>query len=120
MPPEQARGRWDVVDPRTDVWAVGAVLWAMVTGYRPRKAATSNEELLLAMTEPIPLIQTVAPQVSNDVAKIVNRAVSFDMAARWPSARTMQQAARLALLLEQASGRAARPCTDLRGPTSRG
>jgi serine/threonine protein kinase len=105
MPPEQARGRWDVVDARTDVWAVGAVLWAMLVGYRPRKAETSNEELLLAMTEPIPAILTVAPHVSADVAKLVDRAVAFDMAARWPSARTMQQAARLALLLEQASGR---------------
>ncbi len=105
MPPEQARGRWDVVDARTDVWAVGAVLWAMLVGYRPRKAETSNEELLLAMTEPIPAILTVAPHVSGDVAKLVDRAVAFDMAARWPSARTMQQAARLALLLEQASGR---------------
>ncbi len=109
MPPEQARGRWDVVDARTDVWAVGAVLWAMLTGYRPRKAATSNEELLLAMTEPIPLIETIATKVSPDLAKLVNRAVAFDMAARWPSARTMQQAARLALLLEQASGRTSLP-----------
>ena len=90
MPPEQARGRWNEVDPRTDVWAVGAVLWAMLVGKRPRKADTSNEELLLAMTQPIPLIREVAPHVSAEVMRLVDRAVSFEMDARWPSARTMQ------------------------------
>ncbi len=103
MPPEQARGRWDEVDVRTDIWSVGATLWALLSGQRPRRAETSNEELLLAMTEPLPPIGSVALHVSAEVAKIVDRAVAFDMATRWPNARTMQQAVRLALLLEQAS-----------------
>ena len=102
MPPEQARGRWGEVDVRTDLWAVGATLWALLSGQRPRRAETANEELLLAMTEPLPPIGSVAPHVSLEVCKLVDRAVAFDMSARWPNARTMQQALRLALLLEQA------------------
>ncbi|WP_394824146.1 protein kinase domain-containing protein [Pendulispora albinea] len=104
MPPEQARGRWGEVDVRTDLWAVGATLWALLSGQRPRRAETANEELLLAMTEPLPPIGSVAPHVSLEVCKLVDRAVAFDMSARWPNARTMQQALRLALLLEQAHG----------------
>jgi len=102
MPPEQARGRWNDVDVRTDLWAVGATLWALISGVRPRRAETSNEELLLAMTEPLAPITSVAPHVPPDVAKIVDRAVAFDMNARWPNAKTMQQALRLAHLLEEA------------------
>ena len=101
MPPEQARGRWGEVDVRTDLWAVGATLWALLSGQRPRRAETANEELLLAMTEPLPPIGSVAPHVSHEACKLVDRAVAFDMSARWPNARTMQQALRLALLLEQ-------------------
>src|SRR5262245_22960662 len=32
MAPEQARGRWDEVDARTDIWAVGATLFTLLTG----------------------------------------------------------------------------------------
>src|SRR5580692_1517641 len=41
MPPEQARGRWELVDARTDVWAVGATMYALLTGDRPRHGETS-------------------------------------------------------------------------------
>ena len=32
MPPEQARGQWSVVDARSDVWAVGATMYALLSG----------------------------------------------------------------------------------------
>ncbi len=104
MPPEQARGRWDEVDERTDLWAVGATLYALIIGDRPRRAPTSNEELLLAMTQPLPPLKTVAPDTHPEVCKIVDRAVAVEMKARWPNAKTMQQALRLAALLVQAAG----------------
>ena len=104
MPPEQARGRWDEVDERTDLWAVGATLYALIIGDRPRRAATSNEELLLAMTTPLPPLKEMAPDTHPEVCKLVDRAVAVDMKARWPNAKTMQQALRLAALLVQAAG----------------
>jgi serine/threonine-protein kinase len=104
MPPEQARGRWDEVDERTDIWAVGATLYALIIGDRPRRAPTSNEELLLAMTQPLPPLKDLAPDMHPEVCKIVDRAVAIDMKARWPNAKTMQQALRLAALLVQAAG----------------
>ena len=103
MPPEQARGRWGEVDARTDLWAVGALLWALITGQRPRQAETPHKELLLAMTEALPPLVTVVPHATTELSQLVDRALQFDMSARWPNARTMQQALRLALLLEQAS-----------------
>ena len=41
MPPEQARGRWQDVDARSDLWAVGVTLASLMTGKRPRTADTA-------------------------------------------------------------------------------
>jgi serine/threonine-protein kinase len=93
MPPEQARGRWDLVDARTDVWAVGATMFALLTGDRPRHGATTTqEELLLAMTQPLPPLASVLPDIAPEVAAIVDRAVAYDREARWPDAMAMRQA----------------------------
>ena len=97
MPPEQARGRWQVVDARTDIWAVGATLFALLTGSRPRRAETVNEELLLAMTEPVPRVRDLAPHVPLALAHVVDKALMFDMDARFPDARSMQAALRQAM-----------------------
>ncbi len=94
MPPEQARGRWSIVDARTDIWSVGATLFAMLAGTRPRRAETVNEELLLAMTQPVPSLASLAPQLPPQLVALVDRALAFEMDQRWADARTMQVALR--------------------------
>lgn len=94
MPPEQARGRWKLVDARTDVWAAGATLYALLGTCKPRRADTVQEELLLAMTEPVVPLSKVAPHVPQAIAEIVERAMQFDIAHRYPSAEAMQAALR--------------------------
>ncbi|MGD0528275.1 MAG: serine/threonine-protein kinase [Polyangiaceae bacterium] len=122
MPPEQARGRWDLVDARTDVWAVGATMYALLTGDRPRHGATTTqEELLLAMTQPLAPLASILPDIAPEVAAIVDRAVAYDRDARWPDAMAMRQA--LSGLLGNASlvdSRArlpASPIAPVRGAT---
>ncbi len=94
MPPEQAFGRWDQIDGRTDLWSVGATMFTALTGHRVHQGRTDNEELLSAMTRRAPSIRTVAPDVSPDVAHVVDRALAFEKEARWPDARAMQSAVR--------------------------
>jgi eukaryotic-like serine/threonine-protein kinase len=96
MPPEQARGRWELVDARSDLWAVGATMYVLLTGAPPRAAATSNELLLLAMTKPVPSIATDAHAPSPDIVAIVDRALAFEPESRFPDARAMQAAVRAA------------------------
>jgi len=110
MPPEQARGRKQEIDARTDVWAVGATMLALLSGDRPRRAETGAEELLLAMTAPIPPLLERVPNVPKAVAAVVDRALAFERDARWPDARSMQAA------LAEAARALPEPAGDPSGP----
>jgi serine/threonine protein kinase len=102
MPPEQALGNWDSVDARTDLWALGATLFTLLTGRLVHEAPTLNQLLLAAMTKPAPPLATVLAGAPREVAKVIDRALAFDSKARWPDARSMQaavQAAQRALQL---------------------
>jgi serine/threonine-protein kinase len=96
MPPEQARGRWHEVDPRSDVWAVGATLLALMLGRRPRRADTANEELLLAMTEAMPPACRLMPSLPQNLGAVLDKAMAFKSDDRWASAHAMQRALRAA------------------------
>ena len=96
MPPEQARGRWDDVGPRTDIWALGATMFTALTGRLVHEAETVNELLLAAMTKPAPPLASILPGVPSAVATVVDRALAHDMDARWSDARTMQTMVRMA------------------------
>jgi serine/threonine-protein kinase len=92
MSPEQANGRTREIDPRTDLWSVGAVFFTLLTGAEVHEAATSPEQLIYAATQPARPIETLAPWLERSLAATVNRALAFDRVSRWPSARAMQQA----------------------------
>jgi serine/threonine-protein kinase len=96
MAPEQARALWDEVDARTDLWAVGAVMFILLTGHGVHDGRTTNEVLLSAMTKPAPPLATVEPNIAPSVARAVDTALAFEKGARWPDAATMQEATRRA------------------------
>ncbi|WP_394844601.1 serine/threonine protein kinase [Pendulispora brunnea] len=96
MPPEQARGRWEEVDGQSDVWAVGATLMTLLAGRSLRAAETMNEELLLAMNQPLPLAAAALPGIAPEVAIVIDRALAFDKGWRWHNAHAMHAAVRAA------------------------
>jgi eukaryotic-like serine/threonine-protein kinase len=96
MPPEQARGRWEEVDAQSDLWACGALMFTLLAGRQVHEAATSNEQLLSAMTLPAPALSTILPNVGAAVAHVVDRALAFDKDKRWRDAARMQEAVRRA------------------------
>jgi serine/threonine-protein kinase len=71
---------------------VGATAFSLLIGDRPRRAETTQEELLLAMTQPLVPLASVLPNVPPEVAAVVDRAVSYDRNARWPDAIAMRDA----------------------------
>ncbi len=58
MAPEQVRGEGHLLDGRTDIWAIGVMIYELVTGHRPFDAVESNELFDQIQTrEPRPLRQ---------------------------------------------------------------
>ena len=92
MAPEQALARWDEVDARTDIWAVGATLFTLIAGRHVHEGETGNEVLLGAMTKVAPPLASVAPWAPPDVCAIVDRALAPSREQRWVDARAMEQA----------------------------
>ncbi|HQP33923.1 MAG TPA: protein kinase [Polyangiaceae bacterium] len=95
MPPEQARGRWEEVDARSDLWAVGATMYTLLTGRLVHEAATINEQLLAAMTVHAPSVAQ-SGGFAPPIVALVDRALAFDPAQRWQDASSMQEAVRAA------------------------
>jgi serine/threonine protein kinase len=94
MSPEQARGRWDLVDAQSDLWAVGATMYTLLTGRNLREAETPNQSLSQAMNVPVPPMRDLLPDLPDVVADLVDRALAFDKSVRWLDAGAMQQGVR--------------------------
>jgi serine/threonine protein kinase len=87
MSPEQAKNA-KAVDERTDVWSLSVVLWEALSGQRLWGGQTSLGELIIAIcTEPIPQLETVAPWVPRDLARVVHRGLERDPGLRPSSVR---------------------------------
>jgi serine/threonine-protein kinase len=99
MPPEQARGRWEMVDARSDLWAAGATLFFALSQRDVHEGDGPADDLLKAMTEKARPLKSVAPLVPEVVAAVVDRALAFDREDRWPDAPAMQTALREAAAL---------------------
>ncbi len=90
MSPEQANGKRTEIDGRTDLFALGAMAFRLLSGRRIHQA-DSEAALLLAMaTRPAPALLSVLPDAPQCVALIVDLALAFSRDARYPDARTMQ------------------------------
>jgi serine/threonine-protein kinase len=94
LPPEQAQGEWDRVDARTDLWAVGATVFSLLTGRHVHQEPTLMRLLVAAMSRPAPPLATVLPDAPAAVCALVDRALAFEPENRWPDAWTMQLAVR--------------------------
>ncbi len=92
MAPEQARGHWDEVDGRTDIWAVGATMFTALVGEPFHAGDTTNEELLSAMTRRAPSLQDALPGAPKQLVELVDRALAFDPGDRWADPRSMHAA----------------------------
>jgi serine/threonine-protein kinase len=94
--PEQARGRWQRVDARTDLWALGATLFTLLTGRFVYHADTINEQLGLAMTTPAPSLARFGAYPPALVA-CVGKALAFSQEQRYQTAGEMRAGMNAAL-----------------------
>jgi serine/threonine-protein kinase len=91
-PREQQLGLVDEIDGRTDLWAVGATLFHLVTGEHVHEAETPEERAIFAAKLPARSLREVAPGAPEGLIAVVDRALAFRRDDRWPSASAMQAA----------------------------
>ncbi|HET6788010.1 MAG TPA: protein kinase, partial [Aquabacterium sp.] len=89
MAPEQVRG--ESVDHRVDVYALGAVLFELLTGCRAFNGNSLEEIADAVLNKPVPLAHEVNPDVPKALSEIAARAMSRDLAQRTRSARVLSQ-----------------------------
>jgi eukaryotic-like serine/threonine-protein kinase len=94
MPPEQAQGKSDQVDWRSDIFAVGAVMFRVLTGRPVHDAKGATERLFQAMKDRAPSLGIVAPHLPTWVVGVVDKALAFDKKERWGTAEEMRKAVR--------------------------
>ena len=83
MSPEQARG--DKVDPKTDIYSLGVILYEMLAGVVPFEAESSFAVMMKHLNESPPPIFGI----TSDVQSIIDRALAKDAALRYASATDM-------------------------------
>src|SRR5208282_514280 len=93
MSPEQAVGG-RTLDHRTDLWSLGVVLYELLAGVAPHEGSDSAAMLMRICTVPAPPLRDHAPWVSPEIAALVHRALSLDVAARFATAAEMGGALR--------------------------
>ncbi len=102
MSPEQGRG--DPLDARSDVYAVGVVLYQLLTGQLPFEAESPTQVVIMHLTEPPRDPRRVAPQrrIPEPIALVCLAALEKDLQVRYASADVFSAALEEALLLVEA------------------
>jgi serine/threonine-protein kinase len=94
MAPEQALAKSNEMDGQTDVWAVGATLFTLLSGQLVHEGDNASQLMVKTATAPARSLAVVAPDVPAPVVQLVDVALAFDKPARWASAHAMRDAVR--------------------------
>jgi serine/threonine protein kinase len=89
MPPEQAAGQ--PADERADVYALGAILYRVLSGRPPHTGTVLGEVLHQALTQEPPPLAELQPELPQELLDIVSRAMARAPALRYPSARELAE-----------------------------
>ncbi|XXT22108.1 serine/threonine-protein kinase [Sorangium sp. So ce429] len=88
MSPEQLRADRDI-DARSDLWAMGVILFRMVTGYLPFPGEVLAQVMTRILVEPIPSARQLAADLPPALDAFFARALARDRAHRFQTVREM-------------------------------
>lgn len=88
MSPEQVRGEPDI-DGRSDIYALGAILFEMLTGKQPYEATTPMGIAMKQITEPVPRIRAINADLPEEIETVIEKAMAKERQKRFASAGEM-------------------------------
>jgi len=88
LSPEAFRG--GTIDARTDIWALGVVLFELLTGQRPFSAANFTATVMAILTKPVPDLASLAPETPQTLVDLVQRMLEKDPQERITSMRQVE------------------------------
>jgi len=88
MSPEQGRG--DPLDPRSDLYALGVIMFQLLTGQLPFEAASPTQVVLMHLQQPPPDPRKLVPErkIPDALAEVCLTALQKDRVKRYPDAQT--------------------------------
>ncbi|MEJ7591791.1 MAG: serine/threonine-protein kinase [Planctomycetaceae bacterium] len=105
MSPEQAAGQTDSIDVATDIYSLGAVLFAMLTGRPPFQAASPLDTVLMVIEQDPPNIRMLNRAVDSDLEMVVMKCLQKPQDLRYSSASALAADLRAWLNNEPVSAR---------------
>jgi serine/threonine-protein kinase len=97
MSPEQAAGRIDEIDGRTDLFALAATGFRLRTGRRIHEGSNPVELVAKMAHFAAPKIEMFAPEVNQSFARVIDRALEFRREDRYANAAEMREDVRKAM-----------------------
>src|SRR5438876_10343169 len=85
MSPEQARGKTNEIDQRSDIFSFGCILFEAATGKKPFEGDSIVKSLHSLIYEPAPQIKDLNPAAPADLQRIIRRCLAKDKEQRYQS-----------------------------------
>jgi serine/threonine protein kinase len=89
MSPEQAQG--EGIDGRSDIYGLGVILFEMLTGQQPFHGDTPMSVVVKHITDPVPHILDVKPDLPNDLEEVVEKAMAKDRDDRYQTVKALAE-----------------------------